>query len=177
MKAAHEKMIHAALRDILEQALKRLRVVGGNELASKVTVVWNSRMRSTAGRAHWPEAKVELNPKLISISLAEVRRTLLHELAHLLAYHRNRRRSIQPHGREWQQACADLGIPGESATHSLELPSVRQQKKWRYICPNCLEQIERVRKMTSFVACYQCCKTYNGGRYHARYRLRAERIA
>ncbi|SHJ75493.1 SprT-like family protein [Rubritalea squalenifaciens DSM 18772] len=177
MSTAHEKIVHAALRDILEQALRRLRVVGGNDLASKVTVVWNSRMRSTAGKAHWPEAKVELNPKLIGISLAEVKRTLLHELAHLLAYHRHKRRRIQPHGREWQQACADLGIPGESVTHNLALPSSRQRRKWRYVCPNCLQSIERVRKMSASSACYHCCQNYNGGKYHSRFRLKAERIA
>ncbi len=32
---------------------------------------------------------------------------VVHELAHLIAFGRNRGRRIQPHGAEWKQACAD----------------------------------------------------------------------
>jgi len=171
MEGNEEEVVRAALKDILKDSLERLRLVAGNELASRVVVEWNKRMRSTAGRAFWPEARVELNPKLIGLSIAEVQRTLLHELAHLVAYHRSGWRKIAPHGVEWQLACAELGIPGEKATHQLALPSVKQKRKWKYICPQCGEGMERVRKMTSYVACYNCCKKYNGGRYDERFRL------
>ena len=40
------------------------RDLGLKNLAGKLSVVWNPRMRSTAGRAFWPEGKIELNPKL-----------------------------------------------------------------------------------------------------------------
>ena len=61
------------------------RDLGLKNLAGKLSVVWNPRMRSTAGRAFWPEGRVELNPKLIEFSADEVRNTMLHELAHLVA--------------------------------------------------------------------------------------------
>jgi predicted SprT family Zn-dependent metalloprotease len=157
--------------------MARLEELAGSKFAAQVSVVWNKRMRSTAGRAFWPECRVELNPKLVSISLDEVRRTLLHELAHLLAYHRCGRRRIAPHGVEWQQACADLGIPGESARHTLPLPKREQKKKWRYTCPSCNESIERVRQMKRYVACYTCCQKYNKGRYHKRFELVGEKLA
>jgi predicted SprT family Zn-dependent metalloprotease len=166
----------AALSDILESALLRLESQAGASFAQQVSVVWNKRMRSTAGRAFWPECRVELNPKLVAISFEEVRRTLLHELAHLLAYQRCGRRRIAPHGAEWQQACADLGIPGESARHTLPLPSNTQKKKWRYRCPHCEQSIERVRQMKRHVACYSCCQKFHKGRYHKRFELIAEMI-
>lgn len=50
------------------------------------------------------------NPELI-------RRTLLHELAHALAWERRRSRG---HGKIWQHYCAALGIPGERATTCCE---------------------------------------------------------
>lgn len=151
--------------------VESLRELGLEDLAKKVIVVWNARMRTTAGRAFWPEGKIELNPLLKDVAPEEVRGTLLHELAHLVAYARAGRRRIAAHGEEWRQACSDLGIPGESATHTLPLPGRKMAKKWRYACRACGEGFDRVRKMKRYAGCYSCCKTYNGGYYHKDYRL------
>ena len=148
-----------------------LRKLGLDALAEKLTVIWNPRMRTTAGRAFWPDGKIELNPKLQEIAPDEVRGTLLHELAHLVAYARAGRRRISAHGPEWRLACADLGIPGERATHSLPLPGRTMRKKWRYTCPGCGEGFDRVRKMKRSAGCYACCKEHNGGYYHRKFRL------
>lgn len=135
------------------------RGLGLRELGRKVTVVWNARMRSSAGRATWPDAVVMLNPKLRELGgKGEIERTFLHELAHLVTfarYHGTRRR-VQPHGREWQMACAELGIPGESATHSLPLPRRRQRKKFFYRCPGCGEVFGRVRRLRGEASCRAC---------------------
>lgn len=176
MSEESEEVISAALQDILRNALVRIRVIAGVELAARVVVEWNTRMRSTAGRAFWPEARVELNPKLIGLGLNEVERTLLHELAHLVAYHRAGRKRIAPHGVEWREACVEMGIPGERATHQLGLPSVRQARKWKYVCPACGYGIERVREMKRRVACHGCCRRHSGGRYDERFRLQRMKI-
>jgi predicted SprT family Zn-dependent metalloprotease len=141
------------------------------ELARRVSVVWNPRMRTTAGRAWWPSRLIEINPKLKDLSETEVWRTLKHELAHLLAYERCGRRQIDPHGIEWQMACCELGIPGENVRHSLPLKSRRMKRKYEYACPSCLSIIKRVRPIQRAVACYSCCKKFNQGNYHDRYRL------
>jgi SprT protein len=141
------------------------------ELARKIQVVWNPRMRTTAGRAWWPTRLIEINPKLKDLSESQVWRTLKHELAHLIAYERCGRRQIDPHGVEWQQACSELGIPGESARHTLPLKSRRMKRKYVYVCPSCFSEIKRVRPMQRAVACYSCCKKFNGGNYHERFRL------
>ena len=134
-------------------------------------------MRSTAGRATWPDAIVELNPALQEISDNEVERTFLHELAHLIAYERSGNRRIKPHGPEWRRACCEVGIPGERAGHSLPLPSRKLQKKWRYICPACWSVVERVRRMRGYSACYVCCLEHNRGEYDDRFRFVEKRIA
>ncbi len=160
-------------RECMKLALK----LGLKDLAGRLLVTWNPRMRSTAGRAFWPEVNIELNPKLLEFAPEEVRGTMLHELAHLVAYARAGRKRIKAHGTEWRQACCDLGIPNESATHDLPLPTREMPRKWRYTCPVCQEAIERVRKMRRYAGCYRCCLEYNGGYYHRKFRLVESRIA
>ncbi len=142
-----------------------------HSLADRLEVEWNRRMRSTAGRATWPIAVIELNPNLLKISREEVRRTVLHELAHLVAYERAAGRRITAHGPEWQRACSDVGIPGEKATHDLALPSRTLRRKWHYACPACGTSFERVRRFKGRVACYDCCRENHSGEYHDRFRL------
>lgn len=153
-----------------------LEQLGLEDLSARVCVEWNSRMRSAAGRAIWPQGLIQLNPRLVAISDSEVRRTVLHELAHLVAYERNPSRPIKGHGREWQLACADLGIPGENATHRLELPSRKIRRRWRYACGSCGSVLDRVRRFKGAVACYECCRRNNGGAYSDQFRLVEQRL-
>jgi SprT protein len=146
------------------------------ELSRKVRVTWNPRMRTTAGRAWWPTRLIELNPKLKDISEDAVWRTLKHEFAHLLAYERCGKRKIDPHGPEWQIACSELGIPGEHACHSLPLKGRKLKRKYHYVCPACLSIIKRVRPINKPLACYSCCKKFNSGTYHERFRLIENKI-
>lgn len=142
-----------------------------NELGRKVSVSWNPRMQTTAGRAWWPDRTIELNPKLRECEPEELWRTLKHELAHLVAYERCGRRRIDPHGVEWRAACADLGIPDEQPYHNLPFKRRRMKRKHAYICTNCFAVIHRVRPIQRAVACYDCCRKFNNGTYHDRFRL------
>lgn len=151
---------------------------GLKKLADKVTVFWNPRMRSAAGRAYYVECRIELNPILQQVSEEEVERTFLHELAHLVAFHRHFPRKIAPHGVEWKIACADVGIPGEKATHKLPLPRRTQVRSWVYTCPKCGEQLLRARQIKKkLIACFKCCEKYNGGLYSKRFKLIESRIS
>lgn len=167
---------------ISEEKLTKLardhaRELGLIGLARVIKVRWNHRMRSTAGRAYYQKALIELNPHLVEISEEELHRTFLHEMAHLVAYARNSRRRIAPHGEEWRKACRDLGIPNEKVTHDLPLPSRQMERKWHYTCPNCSTVIKRARKMKGRGgACYDCCKNYNNGKYTKRFSLQEKKI-
>ena len=141
------------------------------ELARKVRVSWNPRMQTTAGRAWWPDRAIELNPKLRDCEPDQLWRTLKHELAHLIAYERCGRRHIDPHGPEWGAACADLGIPGEQPFHTLPFKRRRVKRNHAYICPHCDTTIHRVKPIRRAVACYDCCRKFNDGAYHDRFRL------
>jgi SprT protein len=144
--------------------------LGLTEGAGKVQVVWNAKLRSTAGYARWPQWLVELNPRLVEFD-GQVDRTLKHELAHLIAYARAGRRRIEPHGLEWRQACADLGIPDESARHTLPLPRTKQQRKFVYACPACQTIVERVKRFRRHTACLACCRKHNRGAFDPRFQF------
>lgn len=145
--------------------------LGMEHVAENVTVVWNPRMRSTAGRAWLLACMIELNPRLKELEPQHIDTTLRHELAHLVAQARAKGRRIAAHGAEWRKACADLGIPGEKACHRLPLPSRKQQARYLYQCPHCLTEVPRVRRMTKPMACRRCCKNHANGRYDARFRF------
>lgn len=157
----------AELTDLCRELLLGLELTGA---AGLVRVCWNSRLRSTAGYASYPAWRIELNPRLREFE-GQVDRTLRHELAHLVAYHRAGRRRIEPHGPEWRRACADLGIPDESARHRLPLPRREVKRKFAYTCVHCGLIVHRVRKFRRHSACSACCTKHNRGQYDARFRF------
>ena len=169
------EMSESALQDGRDETLEAqarewlhaLEMPGGAKL---LTVSWNARLRSTAGYARYPKWVVELNPLLRDFE-GQVERTLKHELAHLIAYHRSGRRRIEPHGREWRQACADLGIAGEKAHHRLPLPRNEVVRKLVYACPACQTTVQRVRKFRRPTACLHCCNKHASGQYDGRFKL------
>lgn len=151
--------------ELTRKARELLAALGELTLSRNTIVCWNPRMRSAAGRAWLEEFRIEINPKLKKISRNEVDRTLRHELAHLLAWHRTGKMRIQAHGKEWQLACRELGIPGESATHRLPLPVRRHRRKHRYRCRSCGRIVLRVHEIKRPTACGRCCRNRNAGRF------------
>ena len=158
--------------ELEQQCRNELTRLGILAALDKVKVLWNSRLRSTAGYAAFPDWRIELNPRLIPFE-GQVDRTLKHELAHLVAYHRAQayRRRIEPHGNEWRQACIDLGIPGEPAHHRLPFPRSQMQRNHAYQCPACKTVVKRVRPFKRATACLACCRAYAGGAYDQRFKF------
>ena len=156
--------------ELEQQCQAMLTRLGLSHVLHLVTVHWNSRLRSTAGYAAYPSWRIELNPRLIPLE-GQVDRTLKHELAHLVAYHRAGRRRIEPHGHEWRQACADLGIPGEPAHHRLPFPRSTMQRNHTYQCPSCQTVVGRVRPFKRATACLACCRKVNRGQFDPRFKF------
>ena len=148
-----------------------LRATGAARIAS-VRVVWNSRLKTAAGRADYRAKVISLNPRLHDHGAAEIDRTLRHELAHFLAQFRVGRRRLSPHGPEWRLACRDLGIAGELRCHTLPFPIRERAKRFFYRCPNCQRDFARVRRIRRVIACLACCRAHNRGQFDARFRLR-----
>lgn len=165
-------------------AVELLAACGASQLAERVTVRWNARLRSTAGRAYPRKWLVELNPHIRAYP-GETSRTLRHELAHLLvawnveapggtSRRRVRGRRLAIHGPEWKRACALLGIDGEERCHQLALAAPRRlARPYAYECPACRVVLRRVRpiKRGRMLACGECCRRQARGRFDVRFRL------
>lgn len=157
---------------ILEAFARQLAYrVGCANLAKDVAVFWNARLRTTAGLACYRRRAIFLNPKLIEIAPDEVHRTLRHELAHLVAQERVGRHRIAPHGEEWRQACCDLDIPEELRCHDLPFKRTRMRRRYLYQCKECGRQMARVHRVRRRIACLACCRKFNAGKYHERFRF------
>lgn len=147
-----------------------LAALGMSAMTKKLHVLWNARLRSSAGFASYPAWRIELNPKLRDFD-GQVERTLKHELAHLVAFQRAGHTRIEPHGAEWQRACRDLGIPDERAHHHLPLPRNEVKRNFIYVCVSCGLVVRRVRKFRRYSACRTCCSKHGDGSYDERFRF------
>ena len=156
---------------LLQTARDLLRALGAARIATELCVEWNSRLKTTAGRADYRRKLISLNPRLLEHP-AEIDRTLRHELAHILAQFRAGRGRILPHGDEWRTACRDLGIADEKRCHNLPFPASARARRYLYKCPNCKCHFHRVRRIKRAVACLACCRAHNDGEFDARFRLR-----
>ena len=176
-KSPDEGQLVAPIRNIdLEARAKQLlRSLGAKRIATELRVEWNARLKTAAGRADYREKLISLNPLLVAHS-EEIERTLRHELAHILAQFRAGRRRISPHGVDWQQACRDLGIPGEKRCHTLAFPAKRYAPRFIYRCPNCRHDFPRVRRIKRAMACLACCRAHNGGEFDVRFRLKLLKV-
>jgi len=161
--------------DLEAKARELLCLLGAKRIATELRVEWNSRLQTAAGRAHYRDKLISLNPRLVEHP-EEIDRTLRHELAHILAQFRAGRRQISPHGPEWEQACRDLGIAGEKPCHTLPFQAKRYAPRFIYRCPNCRRDFPRVRKLKRTVACLACCRAHNGGEFDVRFRLKLQSL-
>jgi SprT protein len=171
VEAPCQSPLTADIRALVQEARDQLKALGCPQLADRLEIRWNARMRSTAGTAYAGRALITLNPRLLEFGMAEVTRTLRHELAHLLAHHRAGRHRIAAHGAEWQKACVELGLPGEKRCHDLPLPRRKLERRHVYRCPHCKLEVPRVKPLRRKSACLACCRAHAGGRYDERFRL------
>jgi SprT protein len=172
-KMATEVALQFRGRDVALEAQARelLHSLGASRLARQIRVEWNWRLQTAAGRADYRAKLISLNPRLGEYGDGEIARTLRHELAHFVAQFRAGRRRISPHGVEWRQACRDLGIADEVRCHTLPFATRTSLTRFVYRCPHCRQKFPRVRRVRRVVACLACCRAYNGGDFHARFRL------
>jgi SprT protein len=154
------------------KAREILRAAEASDLASEVRVEWNARLFSAAGRADFRRKLVSLNPRLREHDAAEIDRTLRHELAHLLAQSRAGRRRVPPHGAEWRKACRDLDIADEARCHTLPFPVKQRARRFLYRCSRCGKEFPRVRRIKRAIACLDCCRKFNRGKFDPKARLR-----
>ncbi|MEI6512240.1 MAG: SprT-like domain-containing protein [bacterium] len=119
------------------------------------TLVWNYRMRTTAGRYFVSTHLIELNPHLLTDE-QRVKVTLAHEYAHAVASCRAKGESS--HGPTWHTVMAEIGIAAK-VRHSFDASALRRPSRWlkEYECPVCLHRWHVRRLYTA--NCYHPCAT------------------
>lgn len=95
------------------------------------TIVMNSRLTSTAGRAHLESGKLEFSPSLYAANEEEfLNDTVPHEFAHLVAYQIF---GDKGHGPAWKQVMIDLGY-SPTRLHSYEVPKRVSATVYKFKC-------------------------------------------
>lgn len=104
------------------------------------------RYRVTAGMAHYQAGLITLSVHVLKDS-DQLRDTLLHEYAHLLAFDRHGRNGVG-HGVAWRRAMNDLGQPAK-VYHKYEVTRNSPRFRHVYACAKCGEKIERHRRLAA----------------------------
>ncbi len=135
---------------------------------------WNTRLSTTAGRFSprgWPKLRAARSEALIEVAgylrdLSDgdmhIRDTILHEMIHYWLW--IRRRSYG-HTSEFYAKM--------HATGAKRWNPVPRQRPPRYIyaCRSCDTEVPARRRQSADIACYRCCKRYNSGHFHPKFRL------
>lgn len=137
------------------RALARLarwlgRRLGARRRVAGLRVVFNPRLRSSAGRACFRERVVELNPRLLDRHPDELVPTLVHELCHLVAGVR------AGHGPRWREAVAALGFRPETCHRMPTEGLAARRRRWVWVCPRCADTYERRHRGARRYACARC---------------------
>jgi predicted SprT family Zn-dependent metalloprotease len=132
----------------------RLRVLWRVRLAG-ITVVANPRLRTTPARFRPATARLEISPSAVT---RDLRRVLVHELAHAAAVEPHGRR-VRPHGKEWRalvEAAERAGLVPKARPNGAA-PSPRKPSGARYAhtCPVCHFSRTAKRKVTTW-RCPEC---------------------
>lgn len=112
-------------------------------LPSRPVLVWKG-LRVSAGIAYYRDNRIALS-KVLLTDEERVRSTLVHEYAHLLAYHRHGRKAAN-HGPHWQRAMLDLGEEPKR-THSYEVERNAPRQRVSYRCLKCGKEFVRSRRL------------------------------
>ena len=134
-------------------------------------LVWNSRLRSSAGRFVPGSRKWILNspPKIEIASYLEkeekaealITDTVAHEMIHYWLWVR---RLPYGHNEDFLRKMREMGVSRYNPVPKLRAP------KYLYRCPEC-EKDFPARRRLGVLACLECCKKNAGGKFDRRFKL------
>jgi len=110
------------------------------------------------GACHYQKKLITLSPHLTQLNdESYVRKTILHEIAHALAWIGFKEHG---HGRKWKEiANAVRNTPKSCSSRRVTVPN----PKFVGICPNCGHTILKNRRDKT--ACRKCCNAFNYGKF------------
>lgn len=123
----------------LDARVRGFIVLANSTFATKLTVPsWDARLRGAlAGKAHLQRWHLQFNASLLRANQEHfLLQTVGHEVAHLVAWARFRRR-VKPHGAEWKAVMRVFGLETR-ATHDYDVSMLRRARSpfvYRCGCP------------------------------------------
>lgn len=118
------------------------------------------RAKRRFGYCSYKRKTISLSKHLVALnSEADVRDTILHEIAHALVGSNN------GHNYKWRSMCITVGAKPERCYVDDEV--VKPKHNYEGVCPNCGYTITRMRLKTAArdLACNLCCDKYNDGHW------------
>lgn len=135
-----DEVLAASLRVAVDHCLARAMARYGlpAEWRARLTISCDLRGRA-AGKVEVVRQRRQLQSARLRLNLEAARldwrqmvdETIPHEVAHLVVMSLPRQFDQQPHGRDWQQVCRELGGQG-AVRHQLPLTRARQPRLWHY---------------------------------------------
>ena len=101
---------------------------------------------------------------------AALHEIMKHEMIHLWLHVQN---LPSGHTSDFRLKARAVGQP--RTRHGIALPAPRAG--WIYACTHCFCEFSRRRRYGRPVACARCCKRFNNGKYHERFKLRGRHVA
>lgn len=123
-----------------------------------IDVVWNDRLKTSAGRAFVRHGRIELNPHLLGRAPEQVPMVLTHEVAHVAAA-RLFGVAIPAHGRHWRSLMRLAGFPPK-VTHDIPIEprhrvrSRRRRHLYLRVCDGCGDR--RILASVRYGRCQGC---------------------
>ncbi len=135
------------------QAAEFLRLWQGTGALPKLEIQWNSRLRTTAGRALLQSQQLQLNPHLLGGKPENQAEVLAHELAHLLVFARHGAKA-RHHGPEWAALMQQAGFQPR-ARHELPVQGLRRRAfYYLHLCGHC--QARWIQRRSRGARCLAC---------------------
>lgn len=154
-------------------------------------IVWSRQLTRAAGNIHVKARLIKLSvpllletfekpslfPREYSVcgvrcedAQSAVREILKHEMIHLWLFVRG-----LPHGHTAAFRAKARHLGQTKIRHEIEVPAPKCG--YLYSCPNCAREYSRRRRYGRARACGPCCKAFNGGVYHERFKLRGRKLS
>lgn len=128
-------------RDVVKRKVQEIRAIGRERTGVDIDPIVTFEVRGTcAGKAFYLQNRVDFNETLLNREGERfVERTVVHEMAHLLAHKMAGFRRIAPHGTEWKRAMRILGAEDTARCHNYNLDGIKgtyaPRTKYVYACP------------------------------------------
>ena len=114
------------------------------------------------GQCSYRSKTISLSKPLVLLnSEAEVKHTILHEIAHALVG------TGHGHNQTWVRTAKSIGCNGNRCYSSDEV--VTPPMKYTLHCTTCGRDTQRARRPRFDIACGRCCNKFNGGKWSKEY--------